>query len=73
MAQIIQELKKKVYLLRENVVKEQLRDRNDDFIARACYLDYGQDFGAGGGDIDDYSSAVRGVRKPDPIMDAYTL
>lgn len=53
---------KKVYLLRKNVIKEQLQERKNDFIARACYFDNVQDFGAGDGNVDDYYSAVRGVR-----------
>lgn len=54
--------RKKVYLLRENVIRDQLKDRKDDMIARACYLDYGQSFSAYDRNIVSCLSAVRGVR-----------
>ncbi len=54
---------KRIYLLRKNVVKVQLKNKKeDDLVARACYLDNDQSFIADDRDIDIYVSAVRGVR-----------
>ncbi len=53
---------KRVYLLREDVVKQQLKNRETDLVARACYFGNGQYFGAYDRDIGNYYSAVRGVR-----------
>ena len=52
---------KRIYLLRENIVKAQLSERPDDLVARACCLYGDQDFDASDWDFLDYGSAVRGV------------
>ncbi len=52
---------KKIYLLRESVVQSKLKDRADDVVARACYLDNDQCFNAYDRGIDLHCSAVRGV------------
>ena len=52
-----------VYLLRENVVEAQLRNRNDELIARACYFDDDRAFYADVSCIDHLVSAVRWVRR----------
>jgi len=55
---------KRVYLLREEVVKNQLLDdRKEDIIVRACYLYDDQDFNADDWGIGNYYGAVRGVRR----------
>lgn len=53
---------KQIFLLREEVVKAQLKDKEDELIARACYFGGSQGFGANGWGISGYGSAVRGVR-----------
>lgn len=54
---------KKVYLLRKKFVKKQLRDRKDDFIARACYFDLDQNFSALVRIFHCYSNAIHGERR----------
>lgn len=54
---------KKVYLLREDVVRAQLTERPNDMIARACCLNYDQNFNADDRYIGSYYGAVRGVRR----------
>ncbi len=55
---------KKVYLLREDVVKRQLEGKKkDDVIVRACYFYYSQSFNANDRYINNGDSAVRGVRR----------
>ncbi|MBI2135915.1 hypothetical protein HYU06_02505 [Candidatus Woesearchaeota archaeon] len=52
---------KKVYLLKESVVKAQLKNE-DDVVVLPCYLYHIQDFDASEKVINVYISAVRGVR-----------
>ena len=54
---------KRVYLLRKNVVKKQLKSKKDDVVARACYFYYNQNFDADDRSINSDRSAVRGVRR----------
>ena len=54
---------KRVYLLRENTIREQLGAARKDMIVRACYLDDNQDFIAIDRGIGNYNGAVRGVRR----------
>src|SRR3989344_8487193 len=54
---------KKIFLLREKVVKSQLKKNKDEFIARACYLDDGHNFCAYVRYVNDYDCAVRGVSR----------
>ncbi len=53
---------KRVYLLREKVVKAQLKSNPDDLIVRACYFYYGQNFLADDRYVRNNGGAVRGVR-----------
>ena len=53
---------KKIFLLRENVVKSQLKRNKEGLVARACYIYGNRDFFAIYLDID-YYGAVRGVRR----------
>ena len=52
---------KRIYLLRENIVKQQLDERPDDLVVRACYLNSYRNFNAGDRLINYHYSAVRGV------------
>ncbi|MBS3122487.1 hypothetical protein J4434_06415 [Candidatus Woesearchaeota archaeon] len=52
---------RKIYILRQNVVEAQLKDKPAELIARACYLNIIRDFGADGRYFGGYDSAVRGV------------
>ena len=70
---------KKIFLLREKVVKSQLKKNKDEFIARACCFYGNRDFLAIYLDID-YYGAVRGARRKvvaegdaqkDKVMGAY--
>ena len=54
---------KKIYLLRQNVVEAQLKDKPTELIARACYLINDHNFVAEDRFINSYDSAVRGVRR----------
>ncbi|HLC46855.1 MAG TPA: hypothetical protein VJI75_03880, partial [Candidatus Nanoarchaeia archaeon] len=54
---------KKIFLLREKVVRSQLKKNKEGLVARACYLDYDHDFLAGDRGIGYYGSAVRGVSR----------
>jgi len=54
---------RRFYLLRENVVKAQLRGREGDMFARACYLDNDLNFSADDRDINNAYGGVRGVRR----------
>jgi len=54
---------RKIYLLRENVVKSALSERQDDLVARACYFDGDQFFFAVDSNFGYYVSAVRWVRR----------
>lgn len=56
---------RKIYLLREEVVKAQLQQRGEDFVAKACCLGDDQDFSAGGRLINLYYNAICGVRRVD--------
>ena len=54
---------RKIYLLRQNVVEAQLKDKPTELIARACYLINDHNFVAEDRFINSYDSAVRGVRR----------
>ncbi len=59
---------KRVYLLREDVVKDQLKGRKeDDVIAWACFFNFSQNFGANGGNTIIHYCAVRGVRRENVV------
>jgi len=53
---------KKVFLLREEVVKDQLIRRKGDLIALPCYLDFSHNLNADEKNVDFYRGAIRGVR-----------
>ena len=54
---------KKIFLLREKVVRSQLKKNKEGLVARACYLGNFHDFGAIDRSINFYGSAVRGVSR----------
>ena len=54
---------RKIYLLRQNVVEAQLKDKPTELIAHACYLYYDLNFNANDLCIFSCRSAVRGVRR----------